>query len=288
MTPQEIVPPVRDAFSAERSFGAAMELDRGLEDQVTEICNEGYALIDRQELERAFKAFSRAILLVPEPRQDCTVTAGILAGLGEVYFRSKSHVQAKEAFGEAIRCRGANGNPFLHLRLGQCEFELEKDDRAANELECAYLGAGWEIFSQEDPRYREFLKGRRKLPKSKKWPRSAADCRRLLMPAFSRRRDDPAKDHPPDPSRLILTGCKLLATAIVVPLTGNLAFQLAFMNPIAGLVLFAVSGALLAVLWAFKKSWATILMLIFLAGFATWLAPTWGEDNLRCRPGTCN
>ena len=63
----------------------------------------------------------------------------------------------------AMHCPEAIGNPFLHLRLGQCQFELGSLDRAADELARAYMGAGEEIFEAAD-KYFEFLKTRLEPP----------------------------------------------------------------------------------------------------------------------------
>ena len=63
----------------------------------------------------------------------------------------------------AVHCPDAIGNPFLHLRLGQCQFELDSLDRAADELARAYLGAGSDIFEGAD-KYFAFLKTRLKPP----------------------------------------------------------------------------------------------------------------------------
>jgi hypothetical protein len=59
-----------------------------------------------------------------------------------------------------MRCPGAIGNPFLHLRLGQVQFELGDLTRAADELTRAYMGAGEDIFQEQAPKYFEFLKTR--------------------------------------------------------------------------------------------------------------------------------
>lgn len=146
-----------------------MELESGLEAQVKEICDEGDVLIEMGELQDAFKNFSEALSLVPEPKEAYSATAGILAGLGDVYFRAKSYLQGKEVLSDAMHCAGAIGSPFLHLRLGQCQFELGNVDRAADELARAYMGAGQEIFSREDPKYFEFLKTRLKPPAPGNW-----------------------------------------------------------------------------------------------------------------------
>ena len=56
-----------------------------------------------------------------------------------------------------MRCPDAIGNPFIHLRLGQTQFELGNKDRAADELMRAYMGAGAEIFVGEAPKYLQYL-----------------------------------------------------------------------------------------------------------------------------------
>jgi hypothetical protein len=64
---------------------------------------------------------------------------------------------------------GPIGNPFLRLRLGQCMYELGETDEAANWLAGAYLLEGKELFSQDDPKYLEFIKSRLEPPPNG-WP----------------------------------------------------------------------------------------------------------------------
>ena len=146
-----------------------MELERDLEARIKEICDEGDVLIEMGELTQAFQNFSEALTLVPEPRQAYAATAGILAGLGDAYFHARNFAQCQQVLSDAMHGAGAIGSPFLHLRLGQCQFELGNLDRAADELARAYMGAGSDIFSQDDPRYFDFLKSRLEPPASGQW-----------------------------------------------------------------------------------------------------------------------
>jgi hypothetical protein len=102
-----------------------MNLERSLEVRIKEICDEGDVLIEMGDLKEAFENFSEALSLVPDPKPEYRVTAGILAGLGNVYFHAKSFSQGQEVLADAMHCAGASGSPFLHLRLGQCQFELK-------------------------------------------------------------------------------------------------------------------------------------------------------------------
>ncbi|NHZ64710.1 tetratricopeptide repeat protein [Massilia genomosp. 1] len=146
-----------------------MELDGKLAVEVKEICDEGDVLIEIGELDHAFRNFSEALSLIPEPREEYRETAGILAGLGDVYFHAKSFAQGREVLSDAMHCTGAIGNPFLHLRLGQCQLELDNSYRAADELVRAYMGGGKEIFEREDPKYFIFLQGQISPPASGIW-----------------------------------------------------------------------------------------------------------------------
>lgn len=62
-----------------------------------------------------------------------------------------------------MHCPNAIGNPFLHLRLGQCQLELGNMDFAADELTRAYAVAGKDVFSGAD-KYLAFLKTRLQPP----------------------------------------------------------------------------------------------------------------------------
>jgi hypothetical protein len=81
----------------------------------------------------------------------------ILAAIGDANFLSGDFEAGRDNLGTAMHCPEALGNPFLHLRLGQCHFELGALDRAADELIRAYMGGGPEIFEEDDRKYIEFL-----------------------------------------------------------------------------------------------------------------------------------
>lgn len=53
-----------------------------------------------------------------------------------------------------LHCPGAIGNPSIHMRLGQVEFELGNLERVAEELARAYLQQGQNVSASEDPKYR--------------------------------------------------------------------------------------------------------------------------------------
>jgi hypothetical protein len=82
----------------------------------------------------------------------------ILAAVGDANFLGGYFQAGRDNLSKAMHCPDAIGNPFLHLRLGQCQFEIGNLERAADELTRALMGGGEEIFQEDDPKYWEFLK----------------------------------------------------------------------------------------------------------------------------------
>lgn len=125
--------------------------------EIKSLCAEGDALAGRHEFREAVEVYQHALQLVPDPKEEWQASTWILAAIGDALFLGGHPDYAVRALQDAMICPGGLGNPFLHLRLGQVQFELGELDRAADELMRAYMGAGEEIFSTENPKYRTFL-----------------------------------------------------------------------------------------------------------------------------------
>lgn len=131
--------------------------------EITRLTDQGQALFDAGKLDEARKLFMQAWTLIPEPQSEWEATTWLAAAIGDIDFLQGRYADARQTLQFAMICPGGLGNPFLHLRLGQSQFELGELDRAADELMRAYMGAGDEIFAAEDPKYRAFLATRAKL-----------------------------------------------------------------------------------------------------------------------------
>jgi len=140
------------------------ELDDAVHEQIKILCAEGDALAGEAKYSDALTKYWAAWDLLPEPPTDWEAATWILAAIGDANFLGGDYVAGRDNLSMAMHCPGAIGNPFLHLRLGQCQFELGDLDRAADELTRAYMGAGDEIFEVGD-KYFAFLKTRLKPPK---------------------------------------------------------------------------------------------------------------------------
>jgi hypothetical protein len=72
--------------------------------------------------------------LLPGPQTDWSAATWILGAIGDVNFQQGNYEAGRDNLAMAMQCPDAIGNPFLHLRLGECQIELGNLDRAADEL----------------------------------------------------------------------------------------------------------------------------------------------------------
>ena len=136
------------------------ELSDAVHAEIERLCALGDEHAQAARYPKALETYWNAWDLLPDPKTQWEAATWILAAVGDANFLGKDYVAGRDNLGKAMECPGAIGNPFLHLRLGQCEFEVGHLDRAADELMRAYMGAGPEIFDGQDPKYLSFLKTR--------------------------------------------------------------------------------------------------------------------------------
>jgi tetratricopeptide (TPR) repeat protein len=126
--------------------------------RITQLCEEGDAFAEQEQYAEALEKYWAAWDLLPEPPTDFEAATWILGAIGDANYQNGDFVAGRDNLANAMHCPDAIGNPFLHFRLGQCQFELGNEERAADELARAYMGAGPDIFSDDDPKYFDFLK----------------------------------------------------------------------------------------------------------------------------------
>ena len=134
------------------------QLPEQLYSQIQDLCAAGDEFAESNNFPEALRCFWEAWDLLPEPANQWEAAMWILAAIGDANFLSNDFVAGSDNLSLAMSCPDAVGNPFLHLRLGQCEFELGNLVSAVDELMRAYMAAGSEIFSDQDPKYLKFLK----------------------------------------------------------------------------------------------------------------------------------
>jgi tetratricopeptide (TPR) repeat protein len=134
------------------------ELDEVLHASITALTKAGDAYVESGKHDLALEKYREAFRLLPAPFEKWEAATWILTAIGDTLFSKADYGRARETLQQAMHCPGAIGNPFLHLRLGQAQFELKNIERAKDELARAYMGGGDEIFKDEDPKYLRFIK----------------------------------------------------------------------------------------------------------------------------------
>lgn len=133
------------------------ELPENIHSEIERLSAEGDALAEEQKYSEAIPVYWQAWDLLPEPKTGWNAATWLLAAIGDANFLCRDYTAGRDNLSTAMRCPDALGNAFLHLRLGQCQFELGVIDRAADELMRAYMGGGTDIFKDQDPKYLRFL-----------------------------------------------------------------------------------------------------------------------------------
>jgi tetratricopeptide (TPR) repeat protein len=134
------------------------ELDQATHEQIVSLSSEGNELMEAGDLPGALQMYRRALELLPKPVHQWEAATWLFTALGDVQFLQGDYLEAQHSLNAALRCPLAVGNPFIHLRLGQVNYELNELTRAKDELARAYMGGGDEVFEGEDPKYRVCIK----------------------------------------------------------------------------------------------------------------------------------
>jgi tetratricopeptide (TPR) repeat protein len=134
------------------------ELKDEVHTQVVELCKSGDSLLENGNFTSGIQSYIDAFNLLPPPISQWDAATWILAALGDAYFLKEDYEEACKVFSDAMCCPNAIGNPFLHLRLGQTQYELNNKSRAADELARAFMGGGEELFKDEDSKYLNWIK----------------------------------------------------------------------------------------------------------------------------------
>jgi tetratricopeptide (TPR) repeat protein len=134
------------------------EMDDAIYAQLTAHTNRGNELTEQEQYLAALTEFEQALTLIPEPVEDWEAATWVLASIGDCHFMLRDYPRAHRAFSHAVACPGGLGNWFIHLRLGEIQFELGNMTRAADELARAYMAHGKEAFAHEDPKYYAYLR----------------------------------------------------------------------------------------------------------------------------------
>ncbi|WP_269531564.1 tol-pal system YbgF family protein [Chitinimonas sp. BJYL2] len=128
-----------------------------LHEPIQALLDEGDKLFDKGHFDAALAKYEEARALLPSDPERWEASTWVLAAVGDACFQLAHFGRAREALALARSCPEGEDNPFILLRLGQCELELGQTDSARDCLQRAHLSGGDDVFEDEDPKYRALL-----------------------------------------------------------------------------------------------------------------------------------
>jgi tetratricopeptide (TPR) repeat protein len=123
--------------------------DTAIDQRVRQLCAEGYRFFDEGDYEQALRRFYQAWTSIPKPQTQFEASGWVLTAIGDTYFARQNYRAGIEALRSALYCPRTIGNPFVHLRLGQCYLQQQLTDDAERHLARALYSGGEELFSRE-------------------------------------------------------------------------------------------------------------------------------------------
>ena len=126
---------------------------------IDEYAEEGNSLFDDERYDEAIKVWQEALGMLGEPLNMQSEAVWFCTSIGDALFIRGQYGEAYRYLYDAKSNLSGEGadNPFVLMRLGQCSYELGRDD-AKEYLLRAYMLAGEEAFEYEDPKYIGLIK----------------------------------------------------------------------------------------------------------------------------------
>ena len=134
-------------------------LNEDTHSQIVALSKTGDTLLEQGHVKEAIAEYVHALSLLPEPIHEWEAATWLFTAIGDAYWEIHDYKRAYKALHSALRSPEGIGNPFVHLRMGQVEYELGNREKAVDDLLRAYMGADKEIFEGEDPKYFKAIEG---------------------------------------------------------------------------------------------------------------------------------
>lgn len=133
------------------------ELDDKLYEKIEMFSEQGNEYADNEQYEDAILNFEQALALIPSPKTDWEASTWLFASIGDMYYSLGKYKEAVNNLFDALNCPEGYSNPFIHLRLGECLYEIKQYDKAKEYLLQAYMLEGADIFSEQNSKYFELI-----------------------------------------------------------------------------------------------------------------------------------
>ena len=86
--------------------------------KIRALCEQGDEYSSDGNYSEALGKYWAAFDLVPETKEDYEAATWILTAIGDANFMAGDFESGRDNLTNVMHCKGAIGNPFIHLRLG--------------------------------------------------------------------------------------------------------------------------------------------------------------------------
>lgn len=117
-----------------------MELNEKKYKIILDLCAKGDNYLEKHNYTNAIKLYTKALALVPSPKERWEASTWIYTALGEAHFLNFNYRKALCEFMNAYNCPDGISNPFINLRIGQCFYKINDIDNSKEYLLRAYKG----------------------------------------------------------------------------------------------------------------------------------------------------
>jgi tetratricopeptide (TPR) repeat protein len=141
-----------------------VEIEDKIYNRILKLCALGDEKAEEENYNEAITDYLQAYELIPSPKEKWEASTWVLVAIADSHFLKGDFENCLENLRKSSFCPDSIGNPFYHLRKGQCHFEFNELEEATENLLRAYYLEGKEIFEDDDSKYFDFLKSQVRPP----------------------------------------------------------------------------------------------------------------------------
>lgn len=134
-----------------------MELDDDIYEKILKFSEKGDQYLEKLNFSKAILNYTKALELVPLPKQDWDASTWLYTAIGDAYFIDERYEEAITQYYNALNCPEGIDNPYINLKLGEGLFEISDMEKAKEYLLRAYMLDGYQIFNEEDDKYIQLI-----------------------------------------------------------------------------------------------------------------------------------
>jgi len=135
-----------------------MELEKKKYRKIQKLSKKGNKMMDKLQFNEALYYFNEALSLIPESKKDWEASTWLYVAIGDAFFFLNDFEKSKNYYFNALNCPDGTSNPYIYLRLGESQYELNEKENSLENLLKAYMIEGELIFEDSEQKYLEFLK----------------------------------------------------------------------------------------------------------------------------------